>query len=53
MAQQFDYEVICDGGCRNHGTDRAHGYGSYQIRTKNGRDSGRRSSQSNQRRLTI
>lgn len=36
MAQQFDYEVICDGGCRNHGTDQAHGYGSYQIRTNNG-----------------
>ena len=38
MAQQFDYIITCDGGCRNHGTDQAHGYGSYHIRTKNGRE---------------
>ena len=38
MAQQFDYEVICDGGCLKHGTDQAYGYGSYRIRTRQGHE---------------
>ena len=33
----FHYDILCDGGCLNQGTDQASCYGSWRLRTANGK----------------
>jgi len=32
------FTITCDGGCKNNGMPNAHSYGSYHIKTRDGRE---------------